>query len=259
MINNLQFVLLILCKYYKFFLSYLLEKGYTGRMHKPPSLHVPPQPRLVWITLACFALLLIVAPTLLGKPKETHHLETSPHPTLGDVASPLQIVAFEEPKCPQCKRYSMQLFPQLKQEFLDTGKASYSLILVSFLPHSMPAANALLSVYRQDPDHPNSPLFFAYLETLYRNQPDESEDWATPERLLAWAAETSSEIDLARLRENIEKETYRAEVEANTQYGAQLMHPLSTPTLYINGVEMDDLTYAKVRHTLLNAKRDEDA
>lgn len=167
-------------------------------------------------------------------------LETSMHPTLGDSKAPVEVVVFLEPKCPDSKRYNDASFPKLQKEFIDTNKVRYTAIITSFLPQSMPAAIALLCVYNQDSNKPRNDLFFSYLDYIYKNQPPESENWATIETLQKFAVNASPGIDQNQLKNCIEKGHYSAQVEKNTAYGNQLMGHLSTPTIFVDGVKVEN-------------------
>lgn len=204
-----------------------------------------PQRPLVWINLSCFAALIIAVRLFTPvKVSEGIHLDTVGQPTIGAKNCTVHVVAFEEPKCTSCKEYSLTIFPKLKKEYIDTGKVRYTLIPVSFLPGSMPAATSLLCAYNMNPKHPNPDLLFSYLDTLYRNQPsDESIDWATKPHLMELAGQTSDQINQQRLGTCIDIGAYRVQIEKNTLYGGKVMGSLSTPTLYVNGMEVKTLTY----------------
>jgi protein-disulfide isomerase len=44
---------------------------------------------------------------------------------LGTSDAPVTIVEFSDYQCPFCRRYSLQVFPTLKREYIDTGKVRY--------------------------------------------------------------------------------------------------------------------------------------
>lgn len=167
-------------------------------------------------------------------------IDTAGQPTIGNPEALIHVVAFLEPKCPDSKRYNNASFPKLKAEFIDTNKISYTVITTSFLSQSMPAAIALLCIYNQAPNAPHTDLFFKYLDYIYLNQPPEKENWATIETLLKFADNVSPEIDQKQLKNCIEKKSYSSQVEKNTAYGNKLMGHLSTPTIYVNGVKIEN-------------------
>lgn len=175
-------------------------------------------------------------------------INTKGQPTVGHPKAQVHLVLFEEPKCVSCKEYNTTIFPKIKEAYIDTHKVQYTVILVSFLPHSMPAAEALFSVYYSDPLYPNDDLFFTYLDYMYSHQPPESTDWATSNQLIEFAKEASPAINLTRMRTCIEKEIHRTKIEKNTAYGKQLMGgTITTPTLYVNGIKVESLTYDDVK------------
>ena len=183
-----------------------------------------------------FAILFFVASSSIS----AEDLDISKHPTIGNPNSNVQVVAFLEPKCPDSKKYSNASFPKLKKDFIDTNKVSYTVITTSFLSQSMPAAMALLCVYNEDADKPNAGLFFSYLDYIYHHQPPERQNWATIETLQNFAKNVSPSIDRAQLKSCIENGHYRSQIEKNTAYGNQLMGRVSTPTIYVNGVKVEN-------------------
>lgn len=46
-------------------------------------------------------------------------------PTLGDPAAPIVIVEFSDYECPYCRRFRVQTFPKLKEDYIDTGKVRF--------------------------------------------------------------------------------------------------------------------------------------
>lgn len=85
-------------------------------------------------------------------------INTEGQPTIGYPKARVSVVVFEEPKCRNCKIYNNRVFPDIKRLFIDTNKIRYTVIPVSFLPNSMPAAVALLCAYHKDSEYPNNDL-----------------------------------------------------------------------------------------------------
>jgi protein-disulfide isomerase len=173
---------------------------------------------------------------------------TRGQPTIGYSKARVQVVVFEEPKCSHCRDFNNEIFPAIKKEFVDTNKIRYTLIPVSFLPGSMPAAIATLCVYYENPLYPNDELFFKYFDHIYRYQSKRVTDWATPEKLVEFAQATSPAIQLDRLKEGIERETYRVQIEQNTNYGSQIMGgAITTPTVFVNGLRLQEISLESLR------------
>lgn len=213
-------------------------------------------PRVLFlITLALFIIIPIIGVlTLKTELPPSITINHNGQPTLGYPKAKVNVVVFEEPKCSNCRDYSEEIFPKIKQEFIDTNKITYTLIPVSFLPGSMPAAVALLCVYYSDPTYPNDELFFSYLDYIYKHQPDELTDWATKEKLTEFAKATSPAIDLSKLQNCIQMETYRIRIEQNTAYGKELMGgAISTPSVYVNGIRAEELSYDSISELIKKA------
>lgn len=174
-------------------------------------------------------------------------------PTIGYAQARVHVVVFEEPKCSSCREYNNTIFPKIKSEYIDNNKIRYTVIPVCFLPNSMPAANALLSIYYADHMYTNSDLYFTFLDYIYYCGPEEHVDWAKKEKLLEMADDASPAINLVQLGKDIDKNTYRVNIEKNTEYAASIMGGVvSTPTVYVNGIKVQSLTYDGISRLINN-------
>jgi protein-disulfide isomerase len=63
---------------------------------------------------------------------------------LGSKEAPLVVVEFTDFQCPYCNRFYTQIFPELKKEYIDTGKMRFLTheFPLDFHPQAMPAAMA---------------------------------------------------------------------------------------------------------------------
>lgn len=159
------------------------------------------------------------------------NINTTGLPTTGKADASNQIVVIEDLKCHGCMIYNNTVYPQLKKELIDTGKASYHVLLVSFLPGSEPAANAALCLGAQNPTY-----FFQFVHDSYANQPPETEDWATPARLMQIARASTQNANFNKLSQCMLSNRYADQLKKNIEYGAKLLGGvLSTPTVFVNG------------------------
>lgn len=221
--------------------------------------HIKPPRALVWSSLLVFtiAFIFIGVASKQGFAKG-QEIQTKGQPTIGYPNAKVHVVVFEEPKCIACKEYSLEVFPKIKKEFIDTNKILYTQVVVSFLPGSMPAAIALLCVYNSDPEFPNDDLYFDYFEYIYKHQPPEDTDWATDALLVDYAKNTSKAIDLSKLKSCIDKAEWRNQVEKNTAFAKEVMNGnLSTPNVYVNGYQVRDLSYENLSHIIKEALKSE--
>lgn len=206
---------------------------------------------LIWITLfiavTIAALGILWIPhTPLPKPVTINTLQ---QPTLGMPTANVHIVAFEDLKCGNCQRYTNTLFPTLKKEYIDTGIAQYTIILLAFIPGSIPAGNAALCLYHQNPSY-----FFPFIEHLYQNQPPEETNWATIATLLQFTQASVPNADQTALSNCIFAGQYTDTLQANLQLAGKVMNPIATPTIYVNGVMVQPLTLKRIRALIDSAR-----
>lgn len=212
----------------------------------------PPKSLVLW-TLAIFVLIVIgTAFYENSKPVPELNIDIKGQPTIGNLNSSVHVVVFEEPKCVDCKVYNNVIFPKIREEFVDTDKISYTVIPVSFLPHSMPAAAALLCAHHQE-QNSSYGLFFDFLNYLYLHQPSEHADWTTVDKLQELARGANPHINLDKLKGCIERNRYHHRIIKNTDYGRTLMGgELSTPSIYVNGVAIEEISLHDIRFAILS-------
>lgn len=211
--------------------------------------------RLVSLTLAM--LLLVLLALWIHKPQihDQHKQVSIPRanqPMLGNPKAKAHIVVFEDLKCTNCKIYNNTLFPKLKSAFIDTGKANYTIINLAFIPGSMPAANAARCLYAQ-----NKAYFFPFVEYVFLNQPDETEDWATPSTLLQFAKTSVPKAQLESLSQCLIEGRYNRVILNNLKIASEAMDgKIATPALFVNGVAVQNLNFDSIAKLVKHPARD---
>lgn len=204
--------------------------------------------KTIILIIALFAIALIVVGIILktknasslsglNSPKAVT-INTEGQPTIGNKNAPLHIVAFEDLKCSNCKNYSNVLFPKIKKQYIDTGRAQYSMILLAFINGSASAANAALCLREQSENY-----FFPYIDYLYKTQPPETENWTTASHLLIAASQATPEANREQLSTCLFENRYTDVIEHNLKQAKKVMQTqVGTPSLYVNGVLVRPLT-----------------
>jgi protein-disulfide isomerase len=181
-------------------------------------------------------------------------IDITGQPTVGYPKAVVSLVVFEEPKCSNCKVFNTTVVPEIKRDFIETNKIRYTVIPVSFLPNSMPAAVALLCAFHKDSQNSNNDLFFTFLDYMYLHQPPEYFDWATIEKLQEMAKAASPAISLKKLQSCVEHDSYRNQIVKNTEYGGKIMNgTLSTPTVFVDGIITDDNSFESIKELVEKA------
>ncbi|EFM10534.1 DSBA oxidoreductase [Paenibacillus curdlanolyticus YK9] len=204
--------------------------------------------KLMWVTGGVLIIALIVAVAFLkpaDKQADPNSFDFNAMATLGSKDAKVKIVEFGDFKCPACQVFSQDVEPQLKAEYIDKGLVSLSFMNYPFIgPDSRTAALAGLSVY-----HQNNDAFWKYYDALYKNQPNESEIWATPDYLVQLAQSEKLDIDFDKLRSDIENETY-ADQLSDQMSRVKPLGVTGTPTLFVNGTKVggaDAMKYDAVK------------
>lgn len=193
------------------------------------------------IIVALMVLLFVITKMQEEKSKQpvrfSEQLSLENQPILGNENAPVTVVEFGDYKCPSCKAWGERVFPQFKQDYIDTGKVKFAYINVLFHgAESQLASLAAESVFTQNPE-----AFWAYHKAVFDAQPTEDHDalWVTQEKLLDIAKTHVPQIDLSKLEDDINNQKGLSELDIDTalveKYKVQF-----TPTIMINGIVLDD-------------------
>jgi protein-disulfide isomerase len=88
---------------------------------------------------------------------------TAPDRTLGKKDAPILMVEYAAPICPHCAHFNEAMFPQMKANYIDTGKVYY-VFRVFPLQSADVAAEAIARCLPAD-------NYFQFIDLLFRNQP----------------------------------------------------------------------------------------
>lgn len=147
-------------------------------------------------------------------------------PRLGDASAPVEIVEFSDFQCPFCERFQQQVYPRLKAEYIDTGKASFVYQDFAFLgTESTRAAIAAKCAKDQG-------KFWEYHDYLFAQQNGENEGTFTDQKLRSYAA--ALKLNQSSFNSCLQQSKYETSVKAETAAG-QALGITGTPTVLVNG------------------------
>lgn len=169
------------------------------------------------------------------------NITTEGQPVIGSDNASVTVVEFGDYSCPACRTFEMETYPQLKQNYIDTGEVRFSFINLAFLgPDSQEAAVAGECVYRQ-----NETEFWEYHKSIYDNQGSE-QGWATQELLMNLARENTEGLDYQQLNSCISSGDTTDQVR--TERGIANSNGVSsTPTVFVNGDKVNGNSYAAIK------------
>ncbi len=161
-------------------------------------------------------------------PAQKQNVDIGHLPPLGNKNAKVTVVAFEDFRCPFCDKLFKDTLPQLKKDYIDTGKISFYYRHYQFLgPASVVAGNAAECANEQG-------KFWQLHDYLYTNQPSESDtSMYTTDNLTQIAGQLGMNTD--QFRSCLDSKKYDKNVSDDLAAG-QKAGVNGTPTLFINGL-----------------------
>lgn len=140
----------------------------------------------------------------------------------GDADAPVTIVEFSDFECPFCGRYAEQTYPQIVEEYIETGKVKYIFrdFPLSFHANAQKAAEAAECAGEQG-------KYFEMHDLLFANQ-----DSLSVENYKQWAEDLG--LDTEQFNTCLDSGEMADEVAADFTYGQQI-GVTGTPAFFING------------------------
>jgi protein-disulfide isomerase len=153
-----------------------------------------------------------------------------PDMVMGNADAPVTIIEYASMTCPHCAHFQETTFPELKKQYIDTGKVRY--IFREFPLDNLAAAAFMLARCAGKLD---SSKYFAIVDTMFKQQRQWAVEKPIPPMLAiakqAGFTEESFNACLANqeVLDGIEKVRQRAVKEYKVE---------STPTFFINGTKV---------------------
>ena len=166
----------------------------------------------------------VVAPDtqVPNAPLEKQDVKYDGAPILGEEDAPVTMVEFSDFQCPYCARFFEQTFPQLKENYIKTGKVKLAFrhLPLSFHQYAQKTAEASECANEQG-------KFWEYHDTVFNNQ-----DQLSDTILSTWAGEIG--LDVKKFDDCLESGKYKEKVQADSNdagsYGVS-----GTPSFFVNG------------------------
>jgi len=161
---------------------------------------------------------------------------------LGNPDAPITIVEYASLTCPHCAHFANEVLPEIKKEWIDTGKAKF--ILRDF-PLDEPALRAAMIARCAPPDR-----YYAFADTFFATQerwvraPDYRESLA---RLAKLGGMGKEEFDACLKNAELENRIVEGRLIASRE-----LEVTATPTFFINGTKLDGAPTAEAFEKLLS-------
>lgn len=167
-----------------------------------------------------------------GERAATEEPSPDDDPSLGSEEAPVLIIAFSDYQCPYCRRFHEQTFPDLKREFIDTGK-------VRFVHRDFPLTQihryaGLAALAAECADEQGR--FWEMHDLLFRRQTEWASAADARERIEGYGQDLG--LDGEALSQCIDDQSRAQEILKDLQdgvsYGVQ-----GTPAFFINGQKLE--------------------
>lgn len=173
---------------------------------------------------------------------ETDHI-------LGNEDAAVKVIEYASLSCSHCMRFHTQTFPQLKKDYIDTGKIAF---VFRHFPLNEPALRgAMLAECSGDE------RFYNYLKVLFDTQPEWAydADFLNGLRTLAKVGGVGDEaFDACMANKKLEDS-----LVSGLKHAASELLIQSTPTLFINGEKVEGFRSYEEVSAIIDAELKEDA
>ncbi len=174
--------------------------------------------------------------TQSGDSVNVDKIQLEGEPTLGDKDAKVTMIIYEDYQCPFCKRFEENTMPQIKENYVDTGKVKvvWKDYPAPGLGHdwAVPAAEAMECVYRQDNDAfwNVKDEIFSQAKTLTRGEDEFTPD-NIQERIIGMAENES--VSGSDVQSCIESNEAIQEIQNDRNEIDQLADRVGTPTVFV--------------------------
>ncbi len=153
--------------------------------------------------------------------------------TMGNPKAKVTLIEYGALVCPHCAEFNIQNFPQLKAEYIDTGKVFYVYRMFAIRPDDVPAEK-LARCLPED-------KYFSFVDLLYRNQPKwDAAEYQVPDEHAGFvlmgriAGLSADQVDKCINSTAEDDAINKVGTDGEAKYGLT-----GTPTFVVDGTPMD--------------------
>jgi protein-disulfide isomerase len=143
----------------------------------------------------------------------------------GDPSAKVEVIEYASLACPACKFFHEEIYPELKEKFIDTGKIRF--IYRDFPTNSAALAAAMIARCAGPQRHPGMvDMFFTTQQQWSRSQ--------QPLQALSQVARMGG-IGPSEVDQCIRNSELMQSIQAGTKHASQEMGVTGTPTIFVAG------------------------
>jgi len=149
-----------------------------------------------------------------------------PDMALGSADAPVAIVEYAAPTCPHCARFSKDVFPRIKSEYIDTGKVRYVLRDYPLNIKDLACEMLARSIAKDD-----GAKYFAVIDIMFRQQDQLVDKTGDTLKLIGRQAGLSAQA----VEECLKDQAMQDKISTVQKYAENVLKVEGTPTFFING------------------------
>jgi protein-disulfide isomerase len=200
------------------------EEGHEGHQHAQPNMTTIPYDE--------------------NSPESKKALQIKPEDNvMGKAEAPVTIIEYASLSCPHCAQFSADIFPQIKEKYIDTGKAKF---IYRHFPLNRPALEAaMISECVSDIG------YYSAIKTLFKLQ----EFWAFNQPNNEKLREIGKEFGLeySKTGDCLNDKAMQERIVANMKEAGEVLKVSGTPTFFINGKMQKSSSFAEISKTIEDA------
>jgi protein-disulfide isomerase len=152
---------------------------------------------------------------------------------IGSDKAPVTIIEYASMTCPHCAHFSETTFPELKKQYIDTGKVRF--IFREFPLDKLAAAGFMLA--RCSSKNGGGERYMAVVETLFAKQ----REWAVPDNPVPALKNIAKQFGFTEESFNacLTNQNIMNGIEATRDRAAAKLGVNSTPTFFVNGKKIN--------------------
>ena len=177
--------------------------------------------------LAGFSPLRLITDAMAQGAADVAKPQSLPDMALGPANATVTVTEYASMTCPHCAAFTEKVFPQIKSEFIDSGKIRF--VFREFPLDIKAAAGSMLARCIAKDD---APKFFAVIDLLFKQQ----NDWVmknTTETLTRIGKQAG--LTQAQVEDCLKDQALLDKIAADQKFAAEVLKVQSTPTFFING------------------------
>lgn len=192
--------------------------------------------KIFWY-IGIFAIIIIGIIVVKGVQQDAAVMDYEGQPFIGEDSAPVDIVEFGDYKCPHCQDFNDQIFPIIKADLVDTGKAKFYFMNYPIIgPDSTSSALFAETVYREL----GNDMFWQFHHLLFERQmtEDGKTNIFTDDFMKDILAEVASATEVNQVMDAVNEADIDKALKQDISTANQL-NVSSTPTIFINGERFD--------------------